>query len=222
MPSRSHRGPLVVVLDSLDDRRVIVVDDLRVSRCGLLSVGWDTYLVVPFINGAPGPRPPFALTMQGRTSVGVVAEQDADGPVYSPGDGFADLGSKPKSIVHVALSMKPSKPMNRCPQTCPISCSLSQMVLTLGWERGKSSLDGAVLVHAPPSRRRSYHLSTPLSGLGSENSGQTLMSHSVRTGSYQVTRFRDRGPEPWVGESLESQPPRSDSTGESQTRSPRI
>ena len=36
-----------------------------------------------------------------------------------------------------------------------------------------------------PNRRRSYHLSTPLRGLGSENSGQNIdESLEVRTGSY--------------------------------------
>ena len=74
-----------------------------------------------------------------------------------------------------------------------------------------------------PIPASSYHLSTPLWGLGSENSGHDIdQSLEVRTSSYWVTRFRDRGPELRVGESLASQAPKSDSTGESQTHSPRI
>ena len=70
-----------------------------------------------------------------------------------------------------------------------------------------------------PGRRVSYHLSTPLSGLGSENSGQNIdESLESRTSSYWVTRFRDRELELRIGESLESQS-KDDRTGESQTLS---
>jgi hypothetical protein len=52
----------------------------------------------------------------------------------------------------------------------------------------------------------SYHLSTPLLGFGSENSGHDIdQPLEVRTSSYWVTRFRDRWPELRVGESLASQ-----------------
>jgi hypothetical protein len=46
----------------------------------------------------------------------------------------------------------------------------------------------------------------PSLGLGSENSGHDIdESPEVRTSSYLVTRFRDRGLELRVGDSLESQ-----------------
>src|ERR1035441_1940630 len=43
-------------------------------------------------------------------------------PIASP-----ILGSKPKSIVHVGLSMTPSRLMNSCTRICPISCSFRQL-----------------------------------------------------------------------------------------------
>jgi hypothetical protein len=57
-----------------------------------------------------------------------------------------------------------------------------------------------------PLPASSYHLSTPLLGFGSETSGHDIdESLEVRTSSYWVTRFRGRGLELRVGESLASQ-----------------
>ena len=60
-------------------------------------------------------------------------------------------------------------------------------------------------------------------GLGSENSGHDIdQSLGVRTSSYWVTRFRNRGPELWVGESLASQLRRAAVRGKARPNSPRI
>jgi hypothetical protein len=73
------------------------------------------------------------------------------------------------------------------------------------------------------SRRRSYHLSTPLSGLGSENSGQNIdESLGSRTRSYLVTRFRDRGARAEGRRIAGKSAPEGERTGESQTHSPGI
>ena len=53
---------------------------------------------------------------------------------------------------------------------------------------------------------------------GVKTAGSTLMSHSnLRACSYQAARFDECEPQPWVGESPESQPAKGDSTGVSQT-----
>jgi len=53
---------------------------------------------------------------------------------------------------------------------------------------------------------------------GVKTAGSTFMSHSnPRACSYQAARFDECEPQPWVGESPESQPAKGDSIGVSQT-----